>query len=314
MSIGQAQVALLCDVPLAEATTFTRDQLGPSLLAAIAASRMGVETAFVTEVGDDAFSDWMLETWDAERLHLDHVRRLPGANTMVLTSRQREARGTVVHPRTAAEPAPETSLGQLPWEMTAFGYAAGCLQGSETYAREALVLALRKAQSLGARTAYNPCLSSESETRLTGDAFDDIAPVLDLLIIRAPFGTGTLLGEPSPAAAAQAAHKRGIGHVVIRDANGGCLCSDEGGVFESPGTLNTLHPAMDGAFDGVLLAGLARGLSLRAAMRVASSLLQESAAKAQAGLYALGIDALPRAWPTEDGSASGHEVSLYEGP
>ncbi len=55
---------------------------GDTLNTAIYLSRMGVETHYVTALGQDSFSDWMVEQWRAENIHCDLVCReknsLPG--------------------------------------------------------------------------------------------------------------------------------------------------------------------------------------------------------------------------------------------
>ncbi len=68
--IGDAQVAMVADGPIGQATTFRRSQSGDALLTAVIISRLGHPVAFVTRVGTDAFTDDLLQSWDAEALHL----------------------------------------------------------------------------------------------------------------------------------------------------------------------------------------------------------------------------------------------------
>ena len=63
--IGAGQVVLRSGEALSEATEFVRHHGGDTALAAMACAAEGVDTAFVTRVGDDPFTSWLLETWDA---------------------------------------------------------------------------------------------------------------------------------------------------------------------------------------------------------------------------------------------------------
>lgn len=51
---------------------------GDSLNTAIYLSRLGVETSYLTALGDDAWSDQMLAMWEKEGINTKLVRRVPG--------------------------------------------------------------------------------------------------------------------------------------------------------------------------------------------------------------------------------------------
>jgi 2-dehydro-3-deoxygluconokinase len=69
-----------CMIELREGTggKFTRSVGGDSLNTAVYLSRLGVPTAYVTALGDDQFSDEMIENWQAEGIDTSFVRRVPG--------------------------------------------------------------------------------------------------------------------------------------------------------------------------------------------------------------------------------------------
>jgi 2-dehydro-3-deoxygluconokinase len=73
-SIGECMVELSD----AGAGLFSRAFGGDTLNTALYLARLGIETSYVTALGDDPLSGAMLDAWSAEGIHLDEVLRLPG--------------------------------------------------------------------------------------------------------------------------------------------------------------------------------------------------------------------------------------------
>jgi 2-dehydro-3-deoxygluconokinase len=293
--IGDGLIGLIAEDSLAHSDFFQRTLLGDGLMAAIASARMGIETSFVTRIGEDAFSDWLLRTWDGEHLHLDHVRRVAGPNGLLLLSQLEDSRERISY-RSATNAAmlDETDIAHLPWPMSVFGYTTGSLQTAGSRTRDALVQAFTDARAQGARTVYNPTLRPglwpDGDSRQARLAFDQLIEHTDILITKAPFASGQLLGEPSAEEAALAAQRRGVSEVVVRDPLGGCVVADQSGTHTILGDLAGLHPAMDGAFDGILMAGMARGLSIAAAASHTMSIMGPGES------VGLGLNGIPKAW------------------
>ena len=53
---------------------------GDTLNTALYLARLGIETSYVTALGDDTLSSAMLAAWSAEGIRVDEVLRLPGRN------------------------------------------------------------------------------------------------------------------------------------------------------------------------------------------------------------------------------------------
>src|SRR3984885_10816110 len=75
-SIGECMVELSD----AGAGSFCRGFGGDTLNTALYLARLGIETSYVTALGDDPLSSAMLAAWSAEGIHVDEVLRLPGRN------------------------------------------------------------------------------------------------------------------------------------------------------------------------------------------------------------------------------------------
>ena len=73
-SIGECMV----EFSDAGARLFSRAFGGDTLNTALYLARLGIETSYITALGDDPLSSAMLEAWSAEGIHLDEVLRLPG--------------------------------------------------------------------------------------------------------------------------------------------------------------------------------------------------------------------------------------------
>ena len=59
-------------------TGLARGYGGDTLNTAVYLSRLGVQTDYITALGDDPFSDEMVAGWNAEGVGTGHVARLPG--------------------------------------------------------------------------------------------------------------------------------------------------------------------------------------------------------------------------------------------
>ena len=102
------------------------------------------------------------------------------------------------------------------------------------------------------------------------------------------------MDEASAEEAAAAAQSLGVNHVVVRDPSGGCVVATERGTHVLSGELRGLHTAMDGVFDGLLLAGMARGLTTEGAVQRTLELLNTESNPLE--LPHVGLDMIPTDW------------------
>jgi 2-dehydro-3-deoxygluconokinase len=51
---------------------------GDTLNTALYLARLGVQVDYVTGVGDDSMSDWLISRWEQEKIGCEHVERFPG--------------------------------------------------------------------------------------------------------------------------------------------------------------------------------------------------------------------------------------------
>ncbi|MCA9518766.1 MAG: hypothetical protein KC635_27715, partial [Myxococcales bacterium] len=180
--IGDASVALVADAPLVRADTLARDQRGDALIAAVQAARLGAATAFVTRVGDDVFGDWLLESWEAEGLHLDFARRCHGRNALVLASRADGPHRAVAYREgSVAAQLDDSDVDGLPYGRARALFASGATQALGPSPSAAILRAFEHARAAGVQTVFDPSLRAGLWPGPDGDraaqaAFDALLP------------------------------------------------------------------------------------------------------------------------------------------
>lgn len=270
VAIGDGQMALVTDAPLSEAATFRRDQGGDALLTAVSAARCGVHAALVTRVGTDACSEALLESWDEEGLHLDYANQVAGRNGMTLIGSD----GVVAFREGAAAHLEPKDVAMVPWGLTQFAFAPGSTLALGPHPARTVKVAFQGARSHGATTVFDPSLHPglwpEGNPNAAKAAFDELLPLVDLLIISGPFATAQLLRRASAVEAAEEAQRRGVSRVIVRHGRQHCLVVDRDRSrelsLESP-TGALVSAAGEAHFNGVLMAKLAHGESLDEAAR-----------------------------------------------
>lgn len=293
--LGDSRMALTADGPVAEAELFRRGQLGEGLLTSVAAARLGVEVALVTRVGSDPFGDWLLASWEAEHLHLDYARQLPGRTALGILGAESLGREDLIYP---GSPAVETlepeDVAGVPWELTRHVFAPGSVQALGSSARRTVLEAFEAAANQGVVTVHDPLLRPGlwpgDDTAAARAAFEEILPHTDLLLLGSPFAAGRLLARPDAEEAAREALRRGARRAVVRVGRRGCIVAEEGTLTAiegmDPPEVRDAGAAV-AAFDGALLAALTMGCSLSDA---ASAAVQAMALSTASGP---GMDGLP---------------------
>ncbi len=232
-----------CMVEFSAATDglFARGFGGDTLNTALYLARLGVDTSYVTALGDDPLSDAMLAAWKAEGIKTDEVMCLPG-RLPGLYMIERDARGerSFLYWRDRA-PAREffdraddgalERLSRFDWL-----YLSGIslsLYGESGRAR--LTELLGAVRRNGGRVAFDGNYRPRGwgDTAIARRAFNDILPLVDLAL-------PTLEDEQALFADADATccisrlKDAGIKEIVVKRGPLGCLIDAEGGFLDIP--------------------------------------------------------------------------------
>ena len=86
ITMGEAVIELSSDKDFKDTTTFDKFYGGDAIVTAITASRFGVNTGYITCVGDDPFKDFFLNEWKKENDKRNSYQFDYKADTIIYTS------------------------------------------------------------------------------------------------------------------------------------------------------------------------------------------------------------------------------------
>jgi 2-dehydro-3-deoxygluconokinase len=283
-SIGECMVELSDD----GAGRFSRGFGGDTLNTALYLARLGIETSYVTALGDDPLSSAMLAAWSAEGIHLNEVLRLPGRNPgLYMIERNAQGERSFLYWRDRA-PAREffdlvddsalERLARFDW-LYLSGITLSLYPDS---GRARLIELLTMARRNGGRVAfdgnYRPRGWRDAATARW--AFDNLLPHIDLAVPTLE-DEQLLFGDADADSAAARLRAAGIAEIVVKTGARGCTIYTGGNRTEvAPETV--LQPvdttAAGDSFNAGYLAGRIAGASVteaaRAGHRLAGTVIQ----------------------------------------
>jgi 2-dehydro-3-deoxygluconokinase len=272
----------------AGAGLFSRAFGGDTLNTALYLARLGVETTYVSALGDDPLSRGMLDAWGAEGINTDEVIRLPGRLPgLYMIERGASGERSFLYWRDRA-PAREffDLVGDLALErLSSFNwlYLSGItlsLYGDSGRAR--LIELLTKTRRNGGRVAFDGNYRPRGwrDAATARRAFNDLLPNVDLAL--PTFDDEQLLfGDLDADSSAGRLSAFGIAEIVIKTGPRGCLVYSEGNRIEvlPDAVLQPVDTTAAGdSFNAGYLAGRIKGASVveaaRAGHRLAGVVIQ----------------------------------------
>jgi 2-dehydro-3-deoxygluconokinase len=287
-SIGECMI----EFSAARDGLFARGFGGDTLNTAVYLSRLGIDTAYVTALGDDALSEAMLAAWRAEGVATEEVLRVPG-RVPGLYMIERDAKGerSFLYWRDCApareffDRADEATLERLArFDWLYFSGISLSLYGEAGRARlrDLLVTARRN----GGRIAFdgNYRWRGWSDADAARRAFNAVLPLVDLALPTLD-DEQALFGDADPAACIARLKAHGIGEIVVKRGPLGCLIEASGQRAEIP-PLQVVQPvdttAAGDSFNAAYLAarifGAAPEQAARAGHRLASAVIMSPGA------------------------------------
>jgi 2-dehydro-3-deoxygluconokinase len=268
-----------CMVELSDtgAGSFSRGFGGDTLNTALYLARLGIETSYVTALGDDPLSMAMLDAWRAEGVNTDEVVRLPGRLPgLYMIERNAQGERSFLYWRDRA-PAREffDLADDLALERLAhfdWIYLSGItlsLYGDRGRAR--LIELLKKARRNGGRVAFDGNYRPRGwrDAATARQVFDSLLPHVDLAL--PTFDDEQLLfGDADADSCAARLRAAGIAEVVVKTGPRGCVVYSEAKRIEVPPEA-VVQPvdttAAGDSFNAGYLAGRIRGGSTTEAAR-----------------------------------------------
>ena len=171
------------------------------VVTAVTASRLGSKVGFITRVGNDAFKDFLLDSWVAENIDVNYVRLVEGSNGLYIVSRQPDGKKEFAFYRKKSA-ATMLSIDDIPEdyiERASIVYSTGITQSLSQSARDAVNKAYFVAKCKQTLTAYDPNFRSDlwsaSEAK---EAFEEIIDNVDILLLNSRHDGERLFGLNSP--------------------------------------------------------------------------------------------------------------------
>jgi 2-dehydro-3-deoxygluconokinase len=226
-----------CMVELSDAGggLFSRAFGGDTLNTALYLARLGIDTSYVTALGDDPLSNAMLAAWSAERIGVEEVLRLPGRIPgLYMIERNAIGERSFLYWRDRA-PAREffdlvdddalERLARFDWL-----YLSGItlsLYGDSGRAR--LLELLTTARRSGGRVAFDSNYRPRgwSDIATARRVFDSVLPHVDLALPTLA-DEQALFGDADADGCAARLRAAGIAEIVLKTGSYGCIVYAEG--------------------------------------------------------------------------------------
>ncbi len=259
------------------------------MVVAIAAKRLNSSVGFITCLGNDAFKDYMLKSWQNEGLDISHVKIVDEKNGIYMVSRPSDSGKEFIYYRKKIAPA-KLSIDDIDEDYIKSAkivYASGITQSLSIASREAVKKAFEIAKENGIMTAYDPNYSSLISTNEDAkEYFDEILPLTDILFMSSKYDTNSIFEISSLENIMKMLTDSGVQTVVIKSSqnSGYYVNSQRNTVFVPFYTDKVVDTTSSGdAFNGAFLHAITNNCNAVEAAKLASI---------DAGLQAQGIGAV----------------------
>ena len=289
ITIGESLIEFSTNQRLKEAECLHKYYGGDTLVVATAACRLNSKVGFITCLGDDAFKDYMLSSWQNEGLDVSHVKIVNEKNGIYLVSRAQGEQKEFIYYRKKIAPAKLTieDIDEEYIKSAKVIYASGITQSLSLAAREAVKKAFKIAKDNNILTAYDPNYTSMiSTTEDAKEYFNEIIPYTDILFMSSKYDTKSIFHIESLENIMKIISDMGVGTIVIKSSEhkGYHLYSQGKDAFVPFYTEHVVDTTSSGdAFNGAFLHAITQSYGFVEAAKIASI---------DAGLQAQGIGAI----------------------
>lgn len=289
ITIGESLIELSTDTKLSSAECLHKFYGGDALATAIAALRLGSNVGFITRVGNDAFKEYLLDSWQAEGLDISQVKLANDPNGFYFIARESANDKEFAYYRRKIAPA-KLSIEDISSDYISSSraiYASGITQSLSLSAKEAVSQAFKIAKENSVITAYDPNFSYLITTpEVSREYFNEIINNVDVLFMSAKHDTINILEIASVENIMKSLWDMGVNIIVIKSSEQGGYYTGYNGniVFNEFYTRDVIDTTCSGdAFNGGFLHALINGFNPFEAARFASIV---------AGIQAQGIGAI----------------------
>ena len=183
--IGECLVELSANGSLADTSTLNKFFGGDTVTTAVAIARLGGNVTYVTKVGNDGFSEFILSALQKENVDTSLIKTNEEQNGMYIVSHTLENKEVLYYKRkTAATKLSIEDLTEEHIKKLKLVYSTGVVQSLSASSRELVRESFRIAKENDVTTAYDPnytsCFMNSSDTK---EYFEEIIDYTDVIFL-----------------------------------------------------------------------------------------------------------------------------------
>ena len=183
--IGECLIELSSNGTLSESSTLNKYYGGDTVTTAVAVARLGGDVTYITKVGNDGFSDFIISSLEKENIDTSLIKSNEEQNGMYILSNTQSKKELLYYKRKTA--ATKLSIDDLPSSMIPnlkLIYSTGVVQSLSAGSRELVRESFKLAKDNDVLTAYDPnytsCFMNSSDTR---ELLEEIIDFTDIIFL-----------------------------------------------------------------------------------------------------------------------------------
>ncbi|MBE7711163.1 MAG: sugar kinase [Cyanobacteria bacterium SIG31] len=183
--IGECLIELSANGSLADTSTLNKFFGGDTVTTAVAVARLGGNVTYLTKVGNDGFSDFILSSLQKENIDTSLIKTNDEQNGMYIVSHTLENKEVLYYKRkTAATKLSIEDINEDIIKKIKMIYSTGVVQSLSASSRELVRESFKLAKENEVMTAYDPnytsCFMNSTDTR---EYFEEIIDYTDVIFL-----------------------------------------------------------------------------------------------------------------------------------
>lgn len=183
--IGECLIELSSNGTLADTSTLNKYFGGDTVTTAVAVARLDGKVTYVTKVGNDGFSEFIISSLQKENIDTSLIKNNEEQNGMYIVSKTQDKKELLYYKRkTAATKLCIEDLTEECIKKLKLVYSTGIVQSLSASARELVRESFRLAKENDVLTAYDPnytsCFMNSTDTK---ECFEEIVDYTDIIFL-----------------------------------------------------------------------------------------------------------------------------------
>ena len=183
--IGECLIELSANGSLADTSTLNKYFGGDTVTTAVAIARLGGNVTYLTKVGNDGFSEFILSSLQKENIDTTLIKSNEEQNGMYIVSHTLDNKEVLYYKRkTAATKLSIEDFSEEAIKKLKLIYSTGVVQSLSASSRELIRESFRIAKNNDVLTAYDPnytsCFMNSADTK---ELFEEIIEFTDIIFL-----------------------------------------------------------------------------------------------------------------------------------